>query len=124
MSKKFFKIITIVIYVVFIFCMLSNVYAAITDNYKGDVTGVDTASITSIQDIIKAVLSVIRAVGTFIAVGILLVLACKYIIASAGDRADIKKHAISYVIGALILFGTSGVAAILKDAIDNAFSSK
>lgn len=118
MNKKILKVIIMLLYITFIICMISNVYAAITDNFKGDVTGVE---LTPVQDILKAVLTVIRTVGVFIAVAILMVLACKYIIASAGDRADIKKHAISYVIGAIILFATSGIAEILKDAIDKAF---
>ena len=121
MNRKVLKVITILIYIVFISSMISNVYAAITDNFKGSVVGVDGNAMTSIQDILKAVLTAVRTVGVFIAVGILMIVACKYIIASAGDRADIKKHAISYVIGAIILFATSGIASILKNAIDSAF---
>ncbi len=78
--------------------------------------------VKSIKDILKAILTVTRIVGVFIAVAILMIVACKYIIASAGDRADIKKHAISYIIGAVILFATSGIAGILQDIIEGAFN--
>lgn len=120
MNKRILKVITILLYIVFITFMISNTYAAITDNFKGNVDGVE---MTPIQDILKAVLTVVRTVGVFIAVALLMILACKYIIASAGDRADIKKHAVSYIIGAIILFATSGIASILKDAIDKAFTT-
>lgn len=118
MNKKILKVLTILVYIIFVICMLSNTYAAITDNFKGDIGDTD---VTAIQDILKAVLTIIRTVGVFIAVAILMIVACKYIIASAGDRADIKKHAVSYIIGAIILFATSGIAEILKNAIDSAF---
>lgn len=118
MNKKILKVLTILVYIIFVICMLSNTYAVITDNFKGDIGDTD---VTAIQDILKAVLTIIRTVGVFIAVAILMIVACKYIIASAGDRADIKKHAVSYIIGAIILFATSGIAEILKNAIDSAF---
>lgn len=119
MNKKIIKVLTILMYVIFIICSVSNVsLALITDGFNGSVDGVE---ITPIEDILKAVLTVIRSVGVFIAVGILMIVACKYIIASAGDRADIKKHAISYVIGAVILFATSGIAAIIKNLVEKSF---
>lgn len=123
MSKKIVKILTIILYISFITCIISNTYATITDNFKGNVDGVDEDAMTSIKEILKAVLTVIRTVGVFIAVALLMILACKYIIASAGDRADIKKHAISYIIGAIILFATSGIAEILKGIIDSSFGN-
>lgn len=119
MKKKILKILIIVTYILFIMSMVSNTYATISNNFKGNLNG---ANINPIQDILKAVLTVIRVVGVFIAVGILMVLACKYIIASAGDRADIKKYAISYIIGAIILFATSGIAGILQKIIEGAFA--
>lgn len=121
MNKKILKVIAILIYILFIFCMFSNTYATITNQFKGSSPSV---GVDKIQDIIKAVLTITRTVGVFIAVAILMILACKYMIASAGDRADIKKHAISYVIGAIILFATSGIAEILKNLIDGAFDTQ
>ena len=37
----------------------------------------------------------------------------RYMLSSAGDRADIKKHAIAYVVGAVILFGVTWILGIL-----------
>lgn len=120
MNKKILKVLTIIIYILFITSMILNTYAAISNTFGGDLNG---AKVSAIQDILKAVLTVIRLVGIFIAVGILMILACKYIIASAGDRADIKKYAISYIIGAIILFATSGIAGILQKIIEGAFGT-
>lgn len=125
MSKKILKILTIIIYILFITCIISNTYATnISGTFKGSLKELKTEDITSVEDILINILAVIRTVGMFIAVGILMVIACKYIVASAGDRADIKKYAISYIIGAIILFATSGIAQILQKLIEGAFNAK
>lgn len=126
MNKKIAKILTIIIYILFITCIVSNVYATISGSFDGTLTDLEEdgeEGLGPVKTILKAILTVVRNVGVFIAVGILMIVACKYIIASAGDRADIKKHAISYVIGAIILFATSGIAGILKAIIDDAFGT-
>ena len=43
-------------------------------------------------------------------------------ISSPGDRADIKKHAVAYVIGAFVLFGVTGILGVLVD-LSNTFNS-
>lgn len=54
-----------------------------------------------------------RIVCATIAVVVLLVISMKYMLSAPGDRADIKKHAVHYVIGATILFGASGILGII-----------
>lgn len=120
MNRKIFKILTIVIYILFITCMISNTYATITNHFQGNLYDAD---VDPIKQILMSVLSIIRIVGVFIAVAILMIIACKYMIASAGDRADIKKYAITYIIGAVILFATSGIAGILRNIIEGAFNT-
>lgn len=73
---------------------------------------------SAITNILSASLQVIRIAGSGIAIIIIIVIGIKYAIASAGERADIKKYAITYVIGALILFGASGILGIIKQIID------
>ena len=63
------------------------------------------------------VLDVVRLVGAAVAVVMLMTIAAKYMIASSGDRADIKKYAFNYVIGAIILFAASGILTIVRDTI-------
>lgn len=118
---KFLIIILIVLIFSSIFC--SKINATISENFKGDIEAAgDDMSVakTSAQKILSSVLDIIRLVGASVAVIILIVLACKYILASAGDRADIKKYAINYVIGALILFGASGIASLIQKFVNSA----
>lgn len=68
----------------------------------------------------KTAVIIMRIAGITIAVVMLLVVAIKYMVSSAGDRADIKKHAIVYVIGALVLFGAVGILGIIEDFTNTA----
>ena len=68
------------------------------------------------------ILAIVRTAGVAIAVVILLVIGTKYMIASAGDRADIKKYAIKYIIGAVILFGASGILTIIQKFTDESIT--
>lgn len=61
------------------------------------------------------VINIVRVGAATIAVVMLFVLAMKYMTSSAGDRADIKKHAIAYVVGAFILFGAVGILGVLNE---------
>lgn len=70
------------------------------------------------RNIIGFVLATVRAAGVIVAVAILMIIGIKYIIASAGERADIKKYAIKYIIGALILFSASGLVSVVSKIIE------
>ena len=73
----------------------------------------------SINRIVGSVLTVVQVVGCGVAVIMLIVLAIKYISAAPGDKADIKKHAVVYVVGAVVLFAASGILGIVKKFASN-----
>ena len=64
-------------------------------------------------------ISIMRIICLTIAIVILLTISMKYMISAPGDRADIKKHAIHYVIGAIILFGVTGILGIINEFANN-----
>lgn len=68
---------------------------------------------TQVEDIGNLILSLIRVVGTVIAVGVLMLLGIKYMIGSMEEKASYKKTMLPYVIGAVMLFA----AVNLTDAI-------
>lgn len=73
----------------------------------------------SINRIIGSILTIVQVVGCGVAVIMLIVLAIKYISAAPGDKADIKKHAVVYVVGAVVLFAASGILQIVKNFAGN-----
>lgn len=119
--KKIKKTGKIIFSIICILTLFSNIFvdASVVSQFSGEITGSATNAQTSAIKILSSVLDIIRTIGAAVAVIILIVIACKYIIASAGDRADIKKYATTYVIGALILFGASGITSLIKNFIDN-----
>lgn len=74
---------------------------------------------SSINRIVGSVLTIVQVVGCGVAVIMLIVLAIKYISAAPGDKADIKKHAVVYVVGAIVLFAASGILQIVKNFANN-----
>lgn len=83
---------------------------------KNSVTGAKDGSgaAQSVNNIIGSVLTVVQVVGSGIAVIMLIVLAIKYISAAPSDKAEIKKHAVVYVVGAVVLFAASGIIGIVR----------
>lgn len=79
----------------------------------------------SVQNIAGAILSIVQTVAISVAVIMLLVLAIKYISAAPNDKAEIKKHAVVYIVGAVVLFSATGILQIIKNfATSNIVSSK
>ena len=73
-----------------------------------------TGTASSFKTIIQALLTVTQVIGVGVAVIMLIVLSIKYISAAPSDKAEIKKHMVVYVVGAIVLFAASGILEIIK----------
>ena len=78
-----------------------------------------TGAASSLNRIIGSAITIVQVVGVGVAIIMLIVLAIKYISAAPGDKADIKKHAVVYVVGAVVLFAASGILGIVKKFAGN-----
>lgn len=74
-----------------------------------DSTGTDA----KVNEITATVITVVRIVGIAVAIVMLLTVAMKYMTAAPGEKADIKKSAIQYVVGAIVIFGVVGILTII-----------
>lgn len=88
--------------------------------FTGDISGFDEGKEistvdTAVDKVGTTVITIIRVVAVTIAIVMLLAISMRYMTAAPGERADIKKHAIAYVVGAFILFGVTGILTILTD---------
>ena len=110
-SKKMAQIMTVLTVVLGILFATSMVFAAGYDIPSAKSTNADTA----ITNIGGMVLSIAQIVGTAVAVIMLIVLAIKYISAAPNDKAEIKKHAVVYIVGAIVLFAASALLGIVKN---------
>lgn len=111
MKKTLYKIIPILILMFIIFSTV-YVYANPIDDIKARNPG--DGAITEFNSLRGKIYTIIRGVGTGIAVIAILVLAIKYITSAPNDRAELKKYMITYVISAVIFFGAVGIVEVLK----------
>lgn len=66
------------------------------------------------SNIIGMIINIAQVIGMGIAIIMLVVLAIKYIAASPDGKAEIKKNATIYIVGAVILFAASGILGIIR----------
>ncbi len=122
-NNKVLKIILVTITILSILLMLGgNIFASGTS--ENDFAkqylqgGGENNDITrKIGGIGNTILSIFQAVGTIIAVIMLVWLGIKYIMASPDGKAEIKKQAFAYILGALLLFGASWIVPIIATVV-------
>ena len=97
----------------------SNVFAALTD--KLDPNESATGSFTNAMNILIGIFQVV-AVG--VASIMLIVLGIKYVSSAPNEKAEIKKHAVVYVVGACIVFGSAGLIGLFKSLVLESLTKK
>ena len=117
--KRIIKVsVTLILMLCLMFAVLQTASnAGYTDEMKtlidkdySDSTGTDA----KVNEITATVITSIRIVGICVAIVMLLTVAMKYMTAAPGDKADIKKSSIQYVVGAIVLFGSVGLLSIIS----------
>lgn len=132
-KNKIYKLI-IFFLITLLFCSItiSTVNAATNGFSRADFTrkgsnfdsgGEDTNITNLANNSASTAITIMRIAGTAIAVTMLLVISIKYMLSSAGDRADLKKHAVVYVVGAVVLFGAVGILGIINDLTTNSLGA-
>lgn len=87
-------------------------------NWETEIENIEKAEsgeeLTPIKNLAGTFLVITKIICIGIAVVMLIVLAMKYMVSAPGDRATVKKHAVVYVVGAVILFAASGILQIIQ----------
>lgn len=115
--KKVVSIILLIILLSFI-VVPNYIYATgnkiETENYKDIYTNKGNKQIITAGG---KVLAIAQVVGVSCGVVLLLILGIKYMFMApyAGDKASIKEKLIPYIIGAVILFGGSGILGLIAN---------
>ena len=74
----------------------------------------DSGASQAAANIIGMIINIAQVIGMGVAIIMLIVLAIKYISASPEGKAEIKKNATIYIVGAVILFAASGILGIIR----------
>lgn len=115
--KKLFKIICIFIIVFSIFCLIGkNIsYASMASiDIKNNFAGNETTGTEKVSSTLGQALYVVQVIGAGIAVIMLICLGIKFMVSSPSERAELKKHIVIYVLGAVLMFGASGISALIR----------
>ena len=121
MQKKLLKyFVTIIMLALVIATLFSITYSSSAKfDYMANINNMaqasgDNAVTDPFQKIGGAIITIARIACTGIAVIMLIVLAIKYMSAAPSDRASIKKSAVQYVVGAVIMFAAAGILTIIQ----------
>lgn len=117
--KKMKRIVAIAVLLIVLFAIINcnNVSATFnmmeTINNQVNATA-DTNVTNSVKSIAGSVITITKVICAGVAVAMLTILGIKYMSAAPGEKADIKKHAVPYVVGAVIMFGCTGILSIIE----------
>ena len=111
---KTVKVIAIILMSVLLLTVASSIVLGVDIDPSTVKPATDSQTAKSINNIVSQIISVVQVIGAAVAVIMLIVLAIKYISAAPNDKAEIKKHAVVYIVGAVILFGAVGLLQIVK----------
>lgn len=125
MKKNILKVTSAILTILMVFMVLTNfVCAADGAGWSGSIDGIAngmptsagyTSANSAVEEVVSAIINIIRIVAIGVAVIMLIAVAMKYLTAAPGDKAEIKKHAVVYVVGAVVLFGVYGILGIIAD---------
>ncbi|MBR6033616.1 MAG: hypothetical protein IKP28_02605 [Clostridia bacterium] len=118
MTKKMAKALSILLVAALMLGIAATpVLASATLEWNSIAITSDTSgnTATAAKNISGQIIGVVQVIGVAVAVIMLIVLAIKYISAAPNDKAEIKKHAVVYVVGAVVLFAASGILEIIKN---------
>ena len=112
---RFFLKTVIIIFLITTICTINGLYnksyATIgLDNF----TGGDSTGSEGISDALGEAIGVVQVVAVGVAIIMLVVVGIKYLVSSVSERAEIKKHLVVYVSGAMLIFGASGIVTMIR----------
>lgn len=77
---------------------------------------------SKISSAVPEILGLVRWIGYAVAIGMLVYLGIKYVMAAADEKANLKKGSINFLIGAIIIFAASTVMGWIKAFVESNIS--
>ena len=117
MKKNIVKVLSLVLVIVLCFSFaavfgFSNDEVKIPDGVKIPTGGSVTS--TGLDNLGGIIIGVLQTVAGIVAVSVLIFVGIKYLLASPGEKANIKGSLIPYVIGAVLIFAAVPILGIIK----------
>lgn len=121
MKKK--VIVSLLLILAITFCQTIIYAEGTTGGSSFDFSGkmIDMTSKTGNEDVVNPVkdiagtaITVTQVIAVGVAIIMLIVLAMKYMMSAPGEKATIQKHAVVYIVGAVIMFAATGILEIIR----------
>ena len=119
--KRIAKILIVLIIIATIATMMSTVFAEGASEVLGKLTGATKAA-TAVTATANNIIGIVQVICYAAAVIMLIYLGVKFITASPEGKAEIKKSAIIYVIGAVIVFAAGALLGVISNLSNNVVS--
>lgn len=122
MKIKLKKILILGITLILFLAIFSQVFAIEGSEIVSTFGGSEGAKLQgsgSVKKTIGAILDAVRIASAAVAIIMLSILAIKYMTSSPNDRAEIKKGAVMYIVGAVVMMSASFLVTVIKEFSDN-----
>ena len=113
--KTVTKIITILLIIATILGAVSMVFADSIEIPGGTNTGI---SGTGLDTTAKNIIGIVQFICYAAAVILLVILGVKWISAAPDEKANIKKGAVIYVVGAALVFAAGAILQVIRNVMD------
>ena len=114
MNKKFLgKIILILVIITVFTANVSFATKGWNETMKASSKGI-TSEVKRTEEFGNGIIGVIQIVGVTAGVITLMTLGLRYMMAAPSEKADVKKTAIIYIIGAILMFSASGILGVIR----------
>lgn len=128
--KKLFCVIVIVMVVQTVFMLLGDGkvwadggwFSGAMNSIEANAENGGTAG-EKVSSLMGAIINIMSTIGAGVAIIMLIVIGIQYVSKGAEGKAEAKKDLTGYVVGAVILFGVSGILKILQMFIDANFNN-
>lgn len=102
--------------------MIFDFYSVYADNGVNSIitamegtSNAATATGTGVGNVINNVIGIMQVVGSGLSIIVITLLGIKYILASPGEKADVKKSIMPILIGCVLLFGAVNLIAAVEE---------
>lgn len=103
---KLKKCFVLILSIVLLISIINTTSLASVEEVISAMEGVNTpAENSKVQGVMNTVIGLIQIAGTGIALVMVTILGIKYLMASPGEKADVKKQIMPMLIGCVLLFG-------------------
>ena len=115
--KRAIRIISVIFIVIYILNFASLVFAQEIDPLQVVGNGPNPTSsggVSTLYEFGNIILGIVQYIGAGVAVIALLILAMKYMYSSPGDKAEVKKKLIPFIIGGVLVFGAVQLVKLVE----------